>query len=130
MRSWNCKKWGNKKIKTYVNLFFSPIMNEEIAYTSNCYVGMGIIFRRWGDYERALDYYQKGLEAKLTKANPYLPNLVAIYHNIGIVYTHLKNHKNASYYLEKSLAIKKEFFGDQHIYYGRTRQGIGILQGG
>ncbi|MCG2830821.1 MAG: tetratricopeptide repeat protein, partial [Desulfobacteraceae bacterium] len=50
------------------------------------YNNIGAAYRSKGEYDRAIEYYQKALEIGIKKLGPEHPNVAGAYNNIGLAY--------------------------------------------
>ena len=67
--------------------------------------GLGDIQAQKGDYVRAMDYYQKGLQ--LSKSNNNLRSISSIYLSIANLYKNKNQRDSSIYYAEKALSISQ-----------------------
>lgn len=65
-------------------------------------------------YNKALDYYNRGLRNALIKYGEKSPDVATCYNNIGAVYSSLWNSIKAFRYHIKSLQILLSFYGEKH----------------
>ena len=56
------------------------------------YLGLGIVYKRQGQYERALEYYQKALEIDIKVSGQDHPDVATSYQNLAAVYHRQGNH--------------------------------------
>ncbi len=75
---------------------------------------IGCTFNQDGDYERALQYYQKALDIQLQRFGENFPFVGTMYTNVGIALDHLERHDEAMQYFQKALAIRKMTLSDTH----------------
>jgi len=50
------------------------------------YNNIGLVYNSKGEYDKALEFYQKSLEINLISLPPNHPDLATSYNNIGLVY--------------------------------------------
>ncbi len=74
---------------------------EENPDTINIYNTLGVLYRKRGDYQAALDQYRKGL-----KIHPDQPKL---YYNIGRLHVDLKDLEQAKANFNKALSLDPDF---------------------
>lgn len=73
-------------------------------------VRIGVAYDNLGDYPKALDYIQKGLDA----AGDDNPDLPLAYNGLGVVYVHLGEFDKALEFTRKTLEADKKILGDDH----------------
>jgi len=84
---------------------------------------IGNVYHVKGDYDKALDYYERSLSIKEELGNKR--GIVKILINIGIVYWKKGDYEKALDYLERSLAIQEEVGNKRGM--GMSLNNIGIL---
>ena len=67
-----------------------------------------------GNYDKALEYYNKALEIDLSVHGDRHPNVATCYNNIGGVYDSQGNYDKALEYYNKALEIRLSVLGDGH----------------
>jgi PAS domain S-box-containing protein len=83
-------------------------LSDEVAKS---YVNLGVIYRKLGKTEKALEYYKKS--EQYSKKEGDISNLIFIYNNIGYLYaTNLHNSAQAKEYYDKSLKLSYQI-GDE-----------------
>lgn len=83
---------------------------EEADYaegTASIYNNIGIIYKNWGDYEKAAMYYHKALEIK-EKSEASKGSIANSYNNIGILYFFQENYPKALEYIQIAEKINRE----------------------
>lgn len=60
---------------------------------------MGLLFKRWGKFERAIDCYERSFNTRLELLGPKHPETMASRHNIGELYVSMGNPEKAEEYL-------------------------------
>ena len=78
-------------------------MHEECAVT---YYNIGNIHYDKGDYEKALNYYDKSLKINIQHYGEMHVQCADTYNNIGIIHKNKGDNEKALIYYEKSLEIK------------------------
>ncbi len=81
---------------------------EGIAISLN---NIGIVYEKWGNYEKAIEYYQKAL--KIFEELGNRKGMAALMNNIGIVYYNWTNYEKAIEYYQKSLQMEEELGNKQ-----------------
>ena len=74
---------------------------EQNPDTINVYNTLGVLYRKRGDYQAALEQYQKAL-----KIHPDQPK---VYYNVGRLHVDLKDLEKAKLSFEQALALDPEF---------------------
>lgn len=68
------------------------------------YNNIGLIYYNKGDYDRAMEYYNKSLNIKERIGDE--PGMASTYYNIFLIYETKGNINKAIYYLEKCVEIE------------------------
>ena len=89
------------------------------------YTAQGNDYFQQGDYQNALETYQKELEYQLDKLDHDHPNIAATYNSLGAVYSRLGNYPRALDMYNKSLAISVKSLGAEHPNVAITYNNIG-----
>jgi len=76
---------------------------------------LGVLYRAKGDWERAIEYYERSLALKEKVGDEY--GMAPTFHDLGLVYQHKGKWDKAIEYYERSLAIVEKI-GDE---YGMSR---------
>ena len=85
---------------------------------------MALVYDNQGEYEKALEWYEKGLEIKLKTLGPDHPSTATTYFNLGALYDNMKDYKTSLENLELALAIYLKSFGPNHPQYIRIKSWI------
>ena len=72
------------------------------------------VYHTQGNYEKALEYYEKALVIQEKVLGKEHPNTAATYNNIAVVYKKQGNYEKALEYYEKALVIKEKVLGEEH----------------
>jgi len=67
-----------------------------------------------GEYDKALEHYQKALEIRLKKLGPEHPLVAGSYHNMAFVHKAKKDLAKAKEYWEKAYEIFLKKLGPNH----------------
>ena len=78
------------------------------------YNNIGLVYDNKGEYDKALEYYQKSLAIKLKQLGPEHPSVAISYHNMAYVYKAKKDLAKAKEYWEKAYAIRLKKLGPNH----------------
>jgi len=81
-----------------------------------------------GEYDKALEYFQKSLAIDLKKLGPEHPSVAGSYHNIGLVHEDKKDLAKAKEYWEKAYAIYLKKLGPNHPYTKGTKAELDELK--
>ena len=100
-----------------VNLRFIQLSEEtngQNDITATSYNNIGNVYRKLGDYDKALEYHNKALEIKKAVLGEKHRDTADSYNNIGNVYSELKDYDKALEYYIKALKIRKDVLGEDH----------------
>ena len=78
------------------------------------YNNLGLAYSDKGEYDRAIEYYEKCLEIELDKLGHDHPSVARSYNNLGLAYDNKGEYGRAIEYYEKSLKIYLEKLGHDH----------------
>ena len=78
------------------------------------YNGIGNVYYSQGQYERALEYYQKGLEINIKVSGQDHPDVATSYQNLAVVYRSQKNHVQTKEMATKAYHIFLKKLGPDH----------------
>jgi tetratricopeptide (TPR) repeat protein len=67
-----------------------------------------------GDYEKAIEYYEKALEIEQKTLPPNHPDLATSYNNIGLVYMNMGEYSKALFFYEQALEIYQKSLPSNH----------------
>jgi tetratricopeptide (TPR) repeat protein len=73
---------------------------------SDCYFNLGEIYVLQKQYQKALDYYLKGLEIDRRQENK--PNIASDYNMIGELYMEMDNSGEAERFFKQSILVSKQ----------------------
>jgi tetratricopeptide (TPR) repeat protein len=91
------------------------------------YVSLGYVKNDQGDYEKAIWYYEKGLEIYEKTLPPNHPDLATSYNNIGTVYDTMGEYSKALSYYEKALEIYQKTLPPNHPSLAISYNNIGSV---
>ena len=92
--------------------------------TATTYGNMAFVYKHQGEYEKALEWYEKGLEIKLKTLGPDHPDTATTYFNLGVLYHNMKDYKTSLENLELALAIYLKSFGPTHPHISSVKSWI------
>ena len=69
-----------------------------LQQVAQSYNGIGAVYHSLGQYERALEYYQKYLDITIKISGQESPDVAKSYSSIGVVYRSLGQHEQAIKY--------------------------------
>ena len=90
------------------------------------YNNIGGVYYNQGNYDQALEYYNKALKIYLAVLGDSHPNVAMNYNNIGGVYYNQGNHDQALEYYNKALKIYLAVFGENHPDVAMSYSNIGF----
>ncbi|CAF1342373.1 unnamed protein product [Adineta steineri] len=91
------------------------------------YNQLGIIETEQGDYEKAIWYYEQGLQIRKKTLPSNHPDLATSYNNIGNVYNHMGEYSKALSYYEKALEIRQKTLPPNHPDLATSYNNIGLV---
>jgi len=94
---------------------------------SEAYNNLGLAYRSNGDYDRAIEYYQKALKIDLKQLGPDHPNVATRYNNLGVAFDNKGDHDRAIEYYQKSLKIGMKQLGPDHPDVAIGYNNIGLV---
>ncbi|CAF4405446.1 unnamed protein product, partial [Adineta steineri] len=90
------------------------------------YNQLGYVKDDQGDYEKAIWYYEQGLEIQEKSLSSNHPSLATSYNNIGIVYKNMGEYSKALSYYEKALEIEQKTLPSNHPSLATSYNNIGL----
>ena len=78
------------------------------------YGSLGNLYNRQGQYERALEYYQKALEIDIKVSGQDHPDVAVSYQNLAAVYQRQGNHVQTKEMVTKAYHIFLKVLGPDH----------------
>ena len=88
---------------------------------------LGNCEKKFGDYKKALIYYDKCLEIDIKILGPEHHSVALLYHNIGSLWNNKGYYNKAIKYYQKSLDIIIKIFGKDDTDVARLYNSIGLL---
>ena len=86
------------------------------------------LYDKKGEYDKALEHFQKALAIWLKQLGPEHPHVVMSYYNIAYVYKAKKDLAKAKEYWEKAYAICLKILGPNHPYTKGTKAELDALK--
>ncbi|CAF1549960.1 unnamed protein product [Adineta steineri] len=91
------------------------------------YNQLGCVKNSQGDYEKAIWYYEQGLEIDQKTLPSNHPSLATSYNNIGNVYSNIGEYSKALTSYEKALEIEQKTLPSNHLSLATSYSNIGIV---
>ncbi|CAF0789404.1 unnamed protein product [Adineta steineri] len=88
---------------------------------------LGYIKDDQGDYEKAIWYYERGLEIEQKTLPSNHPSLATSYNNIGLVFDNMGEYSKALSYFEKALEIQQKTLPSNHPLLATSYNNIGLV---
>jgi tetratricopeptide (TPR) repeat protein len=104
---------------------FQIILDDEILLEM-----IGIVEDRFGNYDKAIEYYEKSLAIGLKVHGDQHLSIGQTYNNLGVAWRNKGEYDKAIEFYEKSLAILLKVHGDQHPSIGGTYNNLGLAWSG
>ncbi len=89
------------------------------------YNGLGNAYVSKGDYDRAIEYYNKVLKISLKTLGSEHPHVADVYNNLGLAYSDKGNHDRAIEYYNKALKIHLKTLGPEHPHVADVYNNLG-----
>ena len=98
--------------------------NEIYAFPYNF---IGVVYWKLGEYDKALEFYNKALEIRKEVLGEKHTDTAMSYNNIGAVYENLGDYDKALEYYFKALEIYKAVLGEKHRDTANSYNNIGVV---
>ncbi|CAF3884087.1 unnamed protein product [Rotaria sordida] len=115
----------NNKAEQLYNMLLNEASNE--SDKSDCYHCLGMITSDLGQYNEAIEFYQKSLDIKEKTLPPNHLHLASSYNNIGMVYYNMGEYSKALSSYERSLEICKIALPPNHPHIATSYNNIGMV---
>ena len=92
---------------------------------ASAYSNLGLAYESKGDYDKAIEYFQKSLKINLKKLGSEDPNVAINYNNLGFACDGKGDHDEAIEYYKKSLEINLAKLGSEHPNVARDYNNLG-----
>jgi tetratricopeptide (TPR) repeat protein len=106
------------------------VLLEQASYEgekAHYYHQLGYVKRDQGDYQKAVEYYEKELKTRQKTLPPNHLDLATSYNNIGGVYKNVGEYSKALPFYEKALEIKEKSLPPNHPSIATSYNNIGLL---
>ena len=70
------------------------------------------MYEKQGDYEKAMEFYQKAIKISEQVLGEQHPNTVSTYNNLGGVYQAQGDYEKAMEFYQKAMEIKEQVLGE------------------
>ncbi len=117
------KKEALELLERKLDIEKNKLKNEE--KTADTYNTIGRVYDNLGNYEKALEFYNKSLDINLKTIGEIHSETATTYNNIGRVYYALGNYEKALEFYNKSLDITLKTIGEIHSSTAITYDNIG-----
>lgn len=87
----------------------------------------GVVLMRLGDYEAALESYEKALQIREHNTEGSVLDLARTINNIGVIYANLGRYEKALDFYLKALKIRRDGLGEKHRDVAQNYNNIGVL---
>lgn len=117
----------NMSLKCY-QLYYHYVKDKEGTNnpnTTSALVNIGFVFKEYGDFSKALDFYLQALENAEKNIGVEHSYTAALYSNIGNIFTGLNKFEEALSYQFKALEIEEKLLGMEHPETAATYNNIG-----
>jgi tetratricopeptide (TPR) repeat protein len=99
---------------------------EDETLLSQYFFSHGELLDCMGEYENALEFYQKALAIELKIYGEKHPKVALSYNNIGIIYYRQGAYDKALEFHQKSLAVRQDMFEGEHPAIAQCYNNIGL----
>jgi tetratricopeptide (TPR) repeat protein len=96
----------------------------------SAYNSLGLAHYSKGDYDLAIDNYEKAIDLNLKQLGPAHQNVAAAYNNLGLAYNSKGDHDEAIDYYNRALKILIKKLGATHENVATTYNNIGLAYTG
>ena len=91
----------------------------------SAYNNLGLAYENKGDYDKAIEYFQKSLKINLKKLGSEHPNVALNYNNLGFACDGKGDYDEAIEYYKKSLEMNLKKLGPEHPSVARDYNNLG-----
>jgi tetratricopeptide (TPR) repeat protein len=102
--------------------------NDEEIKNAKKYSDTGESYYKKGQYDKAIEYYEKALVIRKKELGENHPDTATSYNNLGAAYHDKGQYDKAIEYLEKALAILTKFLPEDHPTVQIMRENIEIAK--
>ena len=101
--------------------------NNDSIYIALSYNNIGSVYSNKGDYDKALEFFNKALAIWKAKLGEEHTDVATSYNNIGSVYSDKGDYDKALEYYNKALAIWKAKLGEEHTNVATSYNNMGLV---
>ena len=94
---------------------------------SNLLNNLAGVYKDQGDYESALEYYEKDLEISVKILGSDHPDTATTYNNMALVYDAQGDYEKALEYYDKALEVRERALGSDHPYTAETYNNMAVV---
>jgi tetratricopeptide (TPR) repeat protein len=102
-------------------------IDANLPEIADSYNKLGLIYKKEGNYSKALKYHQKALAIRERIFGEEYLDTAESYNNIGSIYRNFDNYSKALEYYQKSLSIKEKLLGNEHLETADSYNNVGII---
>ncbi len=92
---------------------------------STSYNNIAVVWHNKGEYDKALEFYNKSLNIRLKNLGEEHPSVATSYNNIGRVWNNKGEYVKALEFYQKSLNIRLKTLGEEHPDVANTYNNLG-----
>ena len=81
---------------------------------ASCYNNLGLAYKNKGEYDLAIDYYERDLTIIVASLGKDHPDVASSYNNLGNAYANKGEYDKAIDYYERGLKITVASLGEDH----------------
>lgn len=101
--------------------------DEILRFLSHCYNNMGLLTRRLGDVQGAMDYFLQALDVTQTLYGESHPQVGILHNSIGTIYYIMGDYGQAADYFLSTADIFREHYGENHERVAGAYNNAGVV---
>ncbi|MDR9364944.1 MAG: CHAT domain-containing tetratricopeptide repeat protein [Balneolaceae bacterium] len=101
--------------------------DEILRFLSHCYNNMGLLTRRLGDVQGAMDYFLQALDVTQTLYGESHPQVGIVHNSIGTIYYIMGDYGQAADYFLSTADIFRENYGENHERVAGAYNNAGVV---